>query len=400
MKAAKFIVLGLLAVLCVAIVAGCGSSDSSTSATTGGSTEAETETPSGEEAATTASDEEEGAEGGSGFDLAKEKVAFYEEERSGPEIPKLSEPAPKGKTIAIATCPIPACQQTTDGAKQAAKELGWKVSFKTYELTPESFQKTMAEIADEAPDAFTFVDAFPSETIEASLKKMSEGGTAIVEIAPQAGEKPSELVPSVLQGAPFYELGGEVAAFKILADAEKATNTAVVYDPSYGVFKETLEGFEKTITANCPECSVKTLEVSLATPAPQVQSQVTNFLAQNSDLEYLFFPLSDQASALPESLEAAGLSEKVQFVTQTAGLPDLEHVSEGKQLATIQNENFSAGYAALDGALRIMIEGDPGIEEYPEGYTRILSQANAKPGKLPTTPGTPEDYLKAWGVEG
>ncbi len=397
MKAAKFIVLGLLAVLCVAIVAGCGGSGSSSSATTG-STEAET--PSGEEA-TTASDEGEGeAEGGSGFELAKEKVAFYEEERSGPEIPKLSEPAPKGKTIAIATCPIPACQQTTDGAKQAAKELGWKVSFKTYELTPESFQKTMAEIADEAPDAFTFVDAFPSETIEPSLKKMSEGGTAIVEIAPQAGEKPSELVPSVLQGAPFYELGGEVAAYKILADAGKATNTAVIYDPSYGVFKETLEGFEKTITANCPECSVKTLEVSLATPAPQVQSQVTNFLAQNGDLEYLFFPLSDQAAALPESLEAAGLSEKVQFVTQTAGLPDLEHVSEGKQLATIQNENFSAGYAALDGALRIMIEGDPGIEEYPEGYTRILSEANAEPGTLPTTPGTPEDYLKAWGVKG
>ncbi len=398
MKAAKFIVLGLLAVLCVAIVAGCGSSDSSSSATTGGSTEAESETPSGEEAKT-ASDEGEG-EAGSGFELAKEKTAFYEEERTGPKIPKLSEPAPKEASIAIATCPIPACQATTDGAKKAAEELGWKPNYKTYELTPESFQKTMAEIANEAPEIFIFIDAFPSETIETSLKKMHEGGTAIVELSPQAGEKPSELVPAVLQGAPFFELGGEVAAYKILADAGKPTNATVVWDPSYGVFKEALEGFEKAMSTNCPECKVNTLEVSLASPAPQQQSQISNYLSQNPDLEYMFFPLSDQAAALPEALEAAGLNEKVQFVTLTAGLPDLEHISEGKQLATIQNENLSAGYAAVDGALRIMIEGDPGIEEYPSGYTRILSKANVTPGQLPTTPGTPEDYLKAWGVEG
>ncbi|MBN9622286.1 MAG: hypothetical protein J0H06_04915 [Actinobacteria bacterium] len=267
MKAAKFVVLGLLTVLCVVIVVGCGSSGSSSSSTTEEATaeaEAGNEAGEGEGETTTAAES-----GGSGFDLAKEKTAFYEEERSGPDVPKLSEPAPKEASIAIATCPIPACQATTDGAKQAAEEIGWKPNYKTYELTPESFQKTMADIAAEKPEIFIFIDAFPSETIEASLKQMHEAGTAIVELSPQAGEKPSELVPAVLQGAPFFELGGEVAAYKILADAGAATNAAVVWDPSYGVFKEALAGFEKTFTGNCPECKMSTLEVSLASPAPQ-----------------------------------------------------------------------------------------------------------------------------------
>jgi ABC-type sugar transport system substrate-binding protein len=385
MKAAKLIGLGLLLALCVALAAGCGSDSDSSSSSSASTSGGETETSGG---------------GDAGIEKATEEAALYEEERTGPEVPELSEPAPGDLTVSIATCPIPACAATTDGAKEAAEELGWKIDYKIYELTPESYQKTVAEIAKDSPDAFIWVSAFPNETIEDSLKSLHDDGAAVVQLSPQAFEKPTELVPSVLQGGPFYELGGAAASYKILADAGEATDVTVVYDPSFGVFVSALKGFEKSLAENCAECNLDTLEVALSSPAPQQMSQVTNYLAQNPDVKYLFFTVGDQAAVLPETLEAAGLNEKVQFVTLTAGLPDLEHVKEGKQLATIQNENFSAGYRAVDAALRILIEGTPEPQRYPDGYTRILSEANVVPGKLPTTPGTPQDYLKAWGVEG
>lgn len=382
MKAAKLIGLGLLLCLGVALAAGCGS-----------------DSDSGDTTATPTSGGETEASADSGIATAQKEAAFWEEERGPIKIPALSEPAPKDASIAIVSCPIPACKATTSGAKAAAEELGWSIDYKTYELTPESYQKTVADVAKDPPEAFVWISAFPNETIEASLQTLHDAGTAIVQLSPQAFEEPTELVPSVLQGGPYFEQGGEVAAFKILADAGEATDTVVVYDPSFGVFKSTLTGFEKTYEELCPECGLSTLELSLSSPAPQQMSQVTNYLTQNSDVKYMFFPLSDQAAALPETLEGAGLAD-VQFVTQTAGLPDLEHVSEGRQLATIQNENFAAGYRAIDAGLRIMIDGDPGLERYPKGYNRILTEESAVPGELPTTPGVPDVYLKAWGLEG
>jgi ribose transport system substrate-binding protein len=387
MKAPRFLVLGLCMASSAALVVGCGSSGSSTEAT------------SSEPAASAESAPTEGGET-SGFATAEKEAAKYEEERTGATIPPLEKPAPKGTSVTVLTCPINSCKQTTDGAAAAAKELGWDLTYKTYELTPESYQSLVSEAANNPPEAFVYISAFPNETVEASLTKMHEAGTAIVQIAPQAGETPTKLVPSVLQGSPFYELGGKTAAYKILADAGEATNITIVHDPSFGFAEATIQAFEKTVEEECSACGVSQLSVSANLPATQQLSAVTNYLAANTDVSYLFYPLSDQAAGLPEALAAAGLSEKVKYVTQTASLSDLKQVKEGTQLATIQNENFSCGYRGIDSALRIMEEGSPGIERYPDGYTRILSQENVVPGKLPTTPGTPEDYLKAWGVEG
>jgi len=377
MKVSKWLLMGLMLALCAALVAGCGGSDDSTS----------TEASSAE--STEAESTETEAAGSDGFATAEAEAAKYEEERTGPEIPPLKEPAKKGESLTVLTCPIPSCKQTTDGAVQAGKELGWDVDYKTYELTPESYQKVVAEGANDPPDAFLYISAFPNETVEASLQKMSDAGTAIVQWAPQAGEEPTALVTSVLQGAPFFKVGGVQAAYKILADAGETTDITIVHDPSFGFATATIEGFEEIVGELCPECGLDKLEVSVNLPASQQLSQVTNHLQQNADVAYLFYPLADQAAGLPEALTAAGLSEKVQYVTQTASLTDLKQVKEGVQLATIQNENFSAGYRGVDAALRIMQDGNPGFEEYPDGYTRILSQANVEPGQLPTTPGTP-----------
>ena len=374
MKASKLLFLGVMFALCAALVAGCGGSGSDSTNSEASSTEStETESTTGTEA--------EG-EGSEGFATAKQKAAEFEEERTGPEIPPLKEPAARGTSLTVLTCPIPSCKQTTDGAVQAGKELGWNVDYKTYELTPESYQKVVAEAANNPPEAFLYISAFPNETVEASLKKMSEAGTAIVQWAPQAGEEPTALVTSVLQGAPFFRLGGVQAAYKILADAGESTDITIVHDPSFGFAEATIEGFEETVEELCPECGLDQLEVSVNLPASQQLSQVTNHLQQNTEVAYLFYPLSDQAAGLPEALAAAGLSEKVQYVTQTASLSDLKQVKEGVELATIQNENFSAGYRGVDSALRIMQDGNPGFEKYPDGYTRILSQANVEPGQL------------------
>jgi ABC-type sugar transport system substrate-binding protein len=367
-----------------AILTACGSSGSSSSNDTEASS------------TTSESNPAEGTE--SGFPEAVAETEKWEEERTGPPIAPLKKPVPKDADVVVVGCVIPSCKPTTEGSVDAAKELGYNVDLKIYESTPEGYQHTFEEIAREPPNIMTFISGFPDATIEGSLKKMAAAGTAIVQITPQAGETPNEIVGSVQQGPPFWELGGEVAAYKILADAGEPFESAVVRDPSFGFSQPAQEAYEKTIEENCPECKVGLVEVSLIAPPQQALSQAVNYLRQHTDTKYLFYVNSDQAIGLPEALEAGGLSG-VQFVTLTANLTDLQQVSEGKQLATIQNENYSQGYRAIDAGLRILVEGNAGPEKFPDGYTRILSEANVEPDELPRTPGTPEDYRAAWGLE-
>lgn len=399
MKSPKGIILMCLALLLSSVaLAACGSSSSDSSSNeTSSDTTTAAETNEGE---TTETEEGEAAGSSSaGFEKAAAEAAKYEEERTGEPVPKLAKPAPADASITIATCAIPACKQTTDGAAAAAKELGWSVDYKTFQLNPESYQSVLKEVAQDPPEIFFFISTFPTETVESQLEELKEAGTAIVQSSPQAGEEPSELTPSILQGPPFFIQGGEVGAYKILADAGEPTDVAVITDPAFGFATATEEGFKKVFTELCPECGVDEIEVGLTLPAPQQLSLVTNYLQQHPETKYLFYSLSDQAAGLPEALASGGYSD-VQFVTQTASLNDLKQVAEGKELATIQNENFSAGYRGVDAGLRLMLEGNPGPQKFPAGYNRILTEENVVPGKLPVTPGTPEDYLKAWGVGG
>jgi ABC-type sugar transport system substrate-binding protein len=384
MKASRITML--LAALLVAlgvVVAGCGGSDSSSS--TGSETSASTE-------------ESGGGKSSAGFEEAQAEAEKWETERTGPEIPKLKKPIPAEAKVRVIGCEITGCTVTDEGAVAAAEELGYEVELKVYQGTPESYQQTFAEVAREEPDIMTFISAFPDETIESSLKSMAESGTAIVQISPQAGEKPNDVVGAVMQGPPFFELGGETAAFKILGTAGEPFKSAVARDPSFGFSQPAQEAYERTVKKYCPECEVELIPVSLVAPGSEQLSQVINFLRQHSDVEYLFYPNSEQSAGLPEGLASAGLSD-VQFVTLQPGLTQLEQVAEGKQLAAIQDENFSQGYRAIDGGLRILAEGSAGVESFPDGYTRILSEANVEPGELPKTPGTPQDYQAAWGIK-
>lgn len=400
MKQPKGIILMCLALLFSSVaLAACGSSDSSSSSSSDTSASSTTAAESTEgESAETTEGEAEGASS-AGFEKAAAEAAKWEEERTGEPVPKLNKPVPSNASITIATCAIPACKQTTDGAAAAAKELGWSVDYKTFQLNPESYQSVLTEVAQNPPDIFFFISTFPTETVESQLEELKAAGTAIVQSSPQAGEEPSELTPSILQGPPFFIQGGEVGAYKILADAGEPVDVAVITDPAFGFATATEEGFKKVFGELCPDCGVDEIEVGLTLPAPQQLSLVTNYLRQHPETKYLFYSLSDQAAGLPEALASGGFSE-VQFVTQTASLNDLKQVAEGKELATIQNENFSAGYRGVDSGLRLMLEGNPGPQKFPAGYNRILTEENVVPGKLPVTPGTPEDYLKAWGVAG
>jgi ribose transport system substrate-binding protein len=372
-----------IALVTAIVVAGCGSSSSGTGTGTG------TGTGSGAQSTAGVS---------SSVSAARAFTANYETVRSNGTVPKLSGKPPTGETIAVLTCPLQACQQTTSGAVAGAKALGWKVDYVTYQLTPTGYQQVFNNLVQSPPKALTFIAAFPMSTIASQLTKLRAAGTHIVVLSPQQPFSPTAQISAVLQGPPEFTQGGVVAANAIVADAGGKTSATVVTDPSYGVFAPATAAFKSTMAKLCPTCTVGTLNISLANPAAQTDAAVANYLRQNPSVKYLFFVIGDAVAGVPAALSSDGLSG-TKIISFTPDLSNISDVASGTEWATIQNENATSGWRAVDALARMSIGEGVGSERDPAGYVRLITKANVVPGKLPGTPGTPSAFLAAWGVK-
>ena len=374
----RFSIATTVAVVVAITVAACGSSSSSSSS-------AAKTTP---------------ASGGSAqVKAAQQATATYEQLRSNSAVPKLAKTPPNGETIAVLSCPLQACEQTMAGSVSGAKALGWKVNYQTYQLTPTAYQQAFSNLVQSPPKALAFIAAFPMSTIASSLAKLHAAGTKIVVLSPQQPVKPDAEISSVLQGAAEFAQGGVVAADAVVANAGGSTSAVVVTDPSYGVFTPTTNAFKSTMAQRCPSCGVDVLNISLANPAAQTDASVTNYLRQHPSVKYLFFVTGDAVAGVPGALMAAG-NAGTKIISFTPNLSDISDIASGTEWATIQNENATSGWRAVDVLARLSIGEGVGTEGDPAGYVRLLTKATVTPGKLPTVPGTPGEFLTAWGVSG
>jgi hypothetical protein len=330
---------------------------------------------------------------------AQTLTAYYTSARSNTALPKLSKTPPKHYRIAVLTCPLPACQQTTSGSVSAAKALGWTVDNVTYQLTPTSYQQAFNNLVQSPPNAVAFIDAFPLSTTATQLARLHAAGTRIVMLSPQTPTTPGPDISAELEGPPEFKQGGVVAADAIAADAGGTTSAVVVTDPSYGVWNPAIAGFKSTLNERCPSCAVSVLDISLANPAAQTDAAVANYLRQHATVKYLFFPIGDAVSGLPGALASDGLTGK-KIISLTPDLSNIADIASGTEWATIQIENGTGGWRAVDAIARLAIGDGVGPEADPAGYVRLITKANVIVGKLPATPGTPSDFLSAWGVSG
>jgi hypothetical protein len=73
-------------------------------------------------------------------------------------------------------------------------------------------------------------------------------------------------------------------------------------------------------------------------------------------------------------------------------------IERGIESATVAEESNGAGWAAVNGIVRIMVGDDMSCCLNPVGWHQIITKKNiTDPNKLPQEPSIPTVYLKAWG---
>ena len=367
--------------IAAALAAGCGSDDDESASS----------------AKSPAASAAQGAD--EGFTSALAVYERYKEEPAPLEFPPLGSKPEAGKSLAVLSCPIPACKLTTENVAMAAQQLGWKPKVFVSQFSPESYQKTWDQMLQSDPDFIAAVGLLPSAAVEKQLAEAEEKDIKVVMISPNGDAPGAYGVDAQINGKPLFAKGGEIAANLVIADAKgKPAKVAMVSDPNQGQLQQALDPLAAELKKNCGDCSAEAVDINLANPPAQNAQAVVSFLQRNPDVSYVFYTVADAALGVPDALASAGLADKVKIITLTPNLSSLENIKKGSEFATIQDEVITGGWRAVDALARLSIGEGLGPQDNPTGEFRIIDKSNVEPGKVPDSCCIPDSFTEAWGA--
>jgi ribose transport system substrate-binding protein len=377
--AAKFTTMVAAVALSTATLAACGDDSSSSS----------------DDKAASSGDQAQYADAVAASEASVEKYAAAQ---PPVEVPALSAPAKPGLKLAVLTCAFPVCQASTDPAVEAAKKLGWDVFDSTYDFTPDGYVAGWTAVLQQNPEAVIYVAGFPQDVAKDQLAEAQSRGIPLVAASYNAPSLADSGAEYAVAGAPELAQSGSLMGDAIVADAGGPTDVLFVWDPT---LTNTLTPVKNAMNDSVEKAGVKvqTLEVSLSGIGKEIPGQVTNYLQRNPDIKYIAMALSDLGAGVPQALAAVGLADKVKIISRAPQGADLEQIKSGDQWASVAEEVAASGYRAVDDVARL-VNGEDVLDPDPAGWHQIMTKDNITQTSGPEpTPGVPDAFYAAWGVE-
>lgn len=342
-----------------------------------------------------------GAEGNDAVAAAQARVAEFTAEQPPIEIAPLPGEVEAGLTYGFITCPLPVCRTLTDASVEAAEAIGWETRQVETQMTPEDYVASWDQLLQDPPDVIAYIPFAPDSLIETQLIKASELGIPVVSIAP-AGDRPDKEGPvfASYNGYPEFFQSASLMADLIVADGGTGADTVFVWDPALAaIWQPIKDGFDEHIQAAGP--AAKVLEVSSQGIGTAVPGQIVSYLQANPDVKYVALALADLSIGVPEALQQAGLLENVKITSRAPQAGNLANVQAGLEWTTVGEEMGSNGWRVIDGLARLTLGETPNDEWFePAGWAQIFTKDNVtQTSEPPSTPGSPEAFLAAWGVE-
>jgi ribose transport system substrate-binding protein len=332
---------------------------------------------------------------------ARDAITKYSGAQPAITVPPIRKPVPSGRTVAIVTCPLPVCKTETDAAANAARKIGWKVRNYVNPLTPEGYVALWNSLLQTPPDAIAYVGVLPNSIIAKQLERVQRLKIPAVGIAP-AGDKPDPSGPmkAAYASAPQFRLSGQLMGNAVVADAGSGPKTVFVWDKNIGLtWGPIKDGFTQVVTGaggSVDVLNVPNTEIGKSAPA-----QIVSYVQAHPDVKYVALALNDYAIGLAQALAAANLAAKVKVVSRAPQAANLKDVRTGGQFATVGEENDAGGWRAIDGLIRLMVGADMSCCTEPTGWHQLLTKSNVtETSTPPVTPGSPDAFLKAWGISG
>jgi ribose transport system substrate-binding protein len=380
----------------VAVVAGCGGSDSSSSSSSSSTpSESSSSTPS-----------EGSSNSGDAVQAEAAKLVAKAEEPPAevPEaLPLKNTNIPKGKSVTFLGSGTETGEAMFVPIEEGAKALGWSAKMYPGSFEPNKLVGQLQSIVRERPDVFIALATTPSLGRKYFNELKANGTVTILCCTKPAG---TEGIVKLISGPKDKTIPGEWAADSLLAAKGEELHALYVYSKAFEIYLPYLEGFENEVSRLCTACTVDTLDVAgedIGKPA--LTTAVVSYLRSHPEINAIGWSFSDLAIGVPAAMKAAGL--EMPFTTVSSGPIASEAMKEGGKENWAYGVLFGKewGLWGLNVAVRTMT-GEPVSEETRSAEVLIsTNNAGALYEAHPTT-GTPwvvsdalEQYEKLWGLK-
>jgi ABC-type sugar transport system substrate-binding protein len=363
--------------LTVAILAGCGSSGSSS--TSAG--------PASKRAVT----------------AADKAYASYLDPDPPLNIEKVTGTAPTGKTMDVITCPVAICSAYTEGAKQAAEALGWSTKVLVSQFSPTSYQSVWNKIVQDKPDVVFVASITPLSVVSQQVLQAKANGAKLVaygipeDVGPGASSEAARAFEINMAGPAEEAQQGRVEALQAIHDSQGAPNVLVLTDPSIPTFAFEVAAEKKALEAVGAEVAV--VDVSQADIGSSLPATVARYLRAHPDVQYVTVPIDDYGAGVPQAIESAGLGGKVKLIGSAASDSSQKLVAEGQVFASTVHPTQANAWYMVDAAVRAFT-GDRVADANPAGPISILTKETSEAvGSAATWPSSIyAKFRQAWGV--
>ena len=319
--------------------------------------------------------------------------------------------AVKNKSIVVISAgqSTSSSQVPSDGAVEAAKAIGWKVTLYDAKLNPSNYSPLIRQAIAAHADGIV-LDSIDCQAATAALKEAKAAHIALVPITafdctdPAAGGQPTGVYSAVTNFGPagknvdaFTESYGADQANYIIAQSHNKAKIIVLQDPEFTVLHYTFQGFSKAVQASGGSQIVDTVTFTVADLVDgQLVNKMQAALLQHPDATWIKSPYTTatQLGIVP----GLGANTRHVAVMGGEGYPaELDLIRAGKVTAVNIISETWLGWSTID-TMNSYFLGKPPADS-GIGWT-IADQTHNLPASGSFNP--PIDYKtaykKAWGT--
>jgi ribose transport system substrate-binding protein len=305
---------------------------------------------------------------------------------------------PTGKTLVMLGTNDPNNQKLQKSLKALAAMAKWNYAVVSYDpANPATFN---AAIDTAITKKANYIAEAGIPLTPAMIQKVKNANAKWV----LTSVHPVEVKDPIIVDANAYAndaLMGKVLADFFISDSKGKGNVVIEHVPAYPILGGFTDGFQKEVSALCPDCKVKIQEITIPDlTAGKVPSVMVSALRSNPDANYVAFDVGPFANGIDAALASAGLSNKVKVIGQAADEAGIAALKSGKQLAWTGFDPVYSTYVMMDAMFRDSL-GMP-IDQEQAGLqtTQILTKDNV--ANVGATWSEPQDALdqfkKLWGI--
>lgn len=283
-------------------------------------------------------------------------------------VPEFSAPGPAvdaaaaaGKTLAIvpASSNVPFVTTIADGMVEIGTQAGLEVSTFKNQGTPAEWAKGVSDALSKQADSIDLLAGLDPAAVSAQVTQAKTKGVPVV--ATHLYDVNQDIDPNLAAATNIpYEQAGRLLADWVIAKTDGQANVLVTTINQVNSTVPMMAGIEDEFATRCGDgCTISTIDTTIA-DLGKLQQQVQSELTSNADINYVI-NLYDSAQAPQTEAAIKTLGRDDLKIATFNGTPDiLKLITPDSVIQMDVGENLEwIAYAAVDQHLRLLSGAEP-----------------------------------------